>query len=145
MTSVVTWYRKTLRNLAPLSAEGYRFDENAMDDPATSELLLFMSEISQKHGMEIFTCSTEKDFPGVKHGSCIDAELINRLWNLDYPTRKDPGQRKACLCAVSRDIGANDTCVHACPYCYATQNIPLARKRYAAHNPAFDELSPFTR
>jgi len=145
MTSVVTWYRKTGKNLAPLSAEGYRFDENALDDPATADLLSSMSEISLKHGMEIFTCSTEKDFHGVKHGSCIDAELINRLWNLGYPAKKDPGQRKACLCAVSRDVGANDTCVHACPYCYATQNIPLARKRFQNHNPASEELLPPAR
>jgi len=145
MTSVVTWYRKTRKNLAPLSAEGYRFDENALDDPATADLLSFMSETSRKHGMEIFTCSTGKDFSGVKHGSCIDAELVNRLWNLDYPAKKDLGQRKACLCAVSRDIGANDTCVHACPYCYATQNMNLARKRYDSHNPDSDELFPVTR
>ena len=32
---------------------------------------------------------------------------------------KDPGQRSACGCIVSKDIGQYSTCPHLCAYCYA--------------------------
>lgn len=52
---------------------------------------------------------------------CIDAERLDRL----YGTRlsnlpRDAGQRAACACAQSTDIGAyTQRCGHGCAYCYA--------------------------
>lgn len=34
----------------------------------------------------------------------------------DY--RKDKGQRAACGCIMSKDIGEYNTCPHLCHYCY---------------------------
>jgi hypothetical protein len=56
---------------------------------------------------------------GVSRNRCIDSGLINRLFNLELGYKKDPGQRAACGCAVSRDIGTYNTCGHDCVYCYA--------------------------
>ena len=41
----------------------------------------------------------------------------------------------------STDIGAYNTCMNGCIYCYATTGAASARKRYEAHNPAGEFLT----
>lgn len=41
---------------------------------------------------------------------------------------KDKGQRKACGCIYSKDIGSYDTCLHGCVYCYANSSPEAAQK-----------------
>jgi hypothetical protein len=137
MVSVVEYYKKTVRNLKRLEPDGYKFDFDARQGEATDVLLEKMAKIANNHGIEILSCAQVRNYEelGIKPGSCVDGELINRLWGLDLHVKKDPGQRKFCLCSVSKDIGMNDTCTHDCPYCYATKNHDVALKRYKEHNP----------
>lgn len=74
-----------------------------------------------KNNMEAFTCAESFDFIqyGIKHGSCIDGLLINKLFNLQKPFKKDASQRKECLCSQSVDMGVYNTCNFKCTYCYA--------------------------
>lgn len=46
---------------------------------------------------------------------------------------KDKGQRTACGCVVSKDIGEYNTCPHLCEYCYANASKELAQKNYKIH------------
>ena len=43
--------------------------------------------------------------------------------------------RQGCNCIESRDIGAYDTCLNGCKYCYANKNPKLAFENYKFHNP----------
>ncbi|MDR1099242.1 MAG: DUF1848 domain-containing protein [Treponema sp.] len=56
---------------------------------------------------------------GIGRNKCIDNELIERLFNVKVPAKKDPSQRPECGCCASRDIGSYNTCRHDCVYCYA--------------------------
>ncbi len=116
-------YAKTRRNLAgtPLRAPGP--EERAA-------LLGELAELADGCGMRLQTCALE-DAPQLA-GACIDGERIARLPD----RRRDTGQRALCRCTRSVDIGAYDTCLHGCRYCYATGSARAAAQRHALHDPA---------
>jgi DNA repair photolyase len=46
---------------------------------------------------------------------------------------RDKGQRKACGCMVSKDIGEYNTCPHLCEYCYANASKETAVRNWNEH------------
>ena len=45
----------------------------------------------------------------------------------------DKGQRQACGCQQSKDIGQYNTCPHQCEYCYANASKELAIINWTKH------------
>ena len=119
--------------------------------------------------LELATCAEAVDLSayGITHNRCIDGELMERLFGDDFelvfylrtgrlPERdmygnypelpaerrdmKDKGQRKACGCIVSKDIGMYDSCGHFCAYCYANASLERVRKNIAGHRPGCESL-----
>jgi DNA repair photolyase len=142
ITSIITFYRKTLRNLAPLEKRGYIFDKDPRRNPETEALVSHVAASAVNHGLEIFACAEARDYThlGVKPSCCIDAALIRELWDIPVSSKKDSGQREHCGCALSRDIGMTDTCPHGCPYCYSTISPEIALTRYKTHDPGSTAL-----
>ena len=101
------------------------------------ELMRSMVDIAAANGMEIVSCAEELDLQpyGISPGKCVDDELIQRVFGLEVTHAKDPSQRAACGCVVSKDIGMYDSCLFGCRYCYANRSFELAKQHYAAHNP----------
>jgi DNA repair photolyase len=142
ITSIITFYRKTLRNLAPLEKQGYVFDKEPRRNPEIAALLSHMATTAAEYGLEVFACAESRDYThlGINPSRCIDAALIRELWGTPVSSKKDPGQREHCGCALSRDIGMTNTCPHGCPYCYSTMNPEIALKQYKSHDPGFTAL-----
>lgn len=137
MVSVVDFYRKTERRLAELETEsGFLFQRNVPISDIEG-LLKRLADIARRNDFDIFSCAEERDYShvGVPPGRCIDERLIAKSWPLQLKYLKDRYQRASCLCEVSKDIGVNNTCVHGCPYCYATADCVTAERRHREHNP----------
>jgi hypothetical protein len=141
--SLVKRYRKTEERMREISGQGFAVVPE--DAPELGALLAEMADTARGKGMEIVSCAQERDLRpwGIEPGKCVDDGLIRRLFGIEVPHRRDPSQRKACGCVVSKDIGAYDTCVYGCRYCYATSSQARAqanRRRHRPDSPALIQL-----
>lgn len=101
-----------------------RFSLGLTDPPITikREYAASIARAAGRIGMTLESCSEEAlSVGGITRGACIDGSLLSKLAGEPAPLTKDPGQRAACRCTVSRDIGsyADMPCPHGCLYCYA--------------------------
>jgi hypothetical protein len=102
-----------------------------------------LAGIAAARGIQVVSCA-DRDLeacPGVGAGKCVDDELLSRIGGVTLQEGKDPSQRPACRCARSVDIGAYDTCLHACLYCYAWRSASLVKKSHALHDPQGEFLT----
>ena len=137
-------YRKVQRNLAGLNCR-----ELSKEDQIS--FAQGLSQLNMELSLELATCAEQVDLSayGIKHNKCVDDELMMRLFHDDAAlmdfigaeydlidgwqikkTKKDKGQRKACGCIVSKDIGMYNTCPHLCRYCYANYSDGLVMNNW---------------
>ena len=141
--SFLDMYRKTALRLAK-EAPGFR----APDAGEMLQLAEGITRMNAtlKTPLRLATCAETVDLRhlAIEHNSCIDPVLLLRLCPdntelaricgvahkeqrslIPLPAEpilrpaKDSGQRAACACAPSKDIGRYNTCPHLCVYCYA--------------------------
>jgi hypothetical protein len=140
VVSFASPYRKTLRNLA-VAARRHGF---AWSDPEPTEkraLLSRLGAIAHAQGMRMTICSQPELVGSESVGSefgearCIDADRLADVAQKAVVAR-EKGNRPGCRCALSRDIGAYDSCPHGCVYCYAVANRERAVSRHREHEPS---------
>ena len=103
-------------------------------------LLRFIAATARDNGMEVQSCAEPANLEpyGIRPGKCVDDAYIRDVFGLDVTHAKDPVQRPVCGCVTSRDIGAYDTCLAGCRYCYATSRFERSKANFQRHDP----LSP---
>ncbi len=138
--SIVDVYKKAGKRLAALSKQGLELQ--IPDRRMLADLMPSLLALARGSGMEIASCAEDIDLQpyGVGPGRCIDAEYIEKTFEIAVVHKKDPAQRPACGCVVSRDIGMYDSCLFGCQYCYATANFALAKASFAKHDPRSPSL-----
>lgn len=117
----ISWmsgYRKVLNRLK--RAKIMAVETKAARRREEAELIL---SVANKQNLRIHWCSMD-DFP---RSRCIDGELYNELHPKGYncSVKRAKGQRRACGCTESLDIGWYYPCEHGCLYCYANPKIRI--------------------
>ncbi len=124
-------------------------------------------ELNRSWGLEVAACAETTNLAryGIGRNRCVDDALMARTFPGDAAlmeflgrgaagegrlTRgatsgvahplKDKGQRPACGCIVSKDIGRFGTCTHGCVYCYANVSHAVAAAIHARHDPTAENL-----
>lgn len=105
-----------------------------------SALARNLSSIAASCGLAIDTCAEKIDLSdcNIRHGCCIDGELIAKLAGCPVNTQKDKNQRPECRCAASIDLGFYNTCRNGCLYCYANHS----RRQMEERCRSYDRTSP---
>lgn len=137
-------YRKVVKNLAGTTCREFSPDEKIA-------FARGLRNISLDLGLEMATCAEDIDLSayGIKHNKCVDDDLMMRLFNADSKlmdfigaeydmldgwsikkSKKDKGQRKACGCVISKDVGMYNTCPHLCKYCYANASDAIVMRNF---------------
>lgn len=151
----ISIYQKVESNLRKEQVNYIEFTE-----PAMIEFAEGLVKLNKKWGLELGTCAEKFDLNrfGIIHNKCVDDDLMIRLFSHDKKLMKflgvqivepslfdtvggiektkklkDKGQREACGCIMSKDIGEYNTCPHECIYCYANTSKELAFENYKSH------------
>ncbi|MBY9017814.1 MAG: DUF1848 family protein [Candidatus Lokiarchaeota archaeon] len=128
--SFTSYYRKVERRMKKYSFDYYK--PNLTEMIKTTNKL---KEIASKYNIKLYACCNPNllKIPQIFQAHCIDAPYLSKLWNVKLSLAKDSGQRKACGCNKSRDIGGYGKkwkCHHGCLYCYANPNNEIYEKAF---------------
>ncbi|WP_295585031.1 DUF1848 domain-containing protein [uncultured Lamprocystis sp.] len=142
VVSIVDPYDKAARRMDQLGKTQPSFRYRPYQTELDLPLFRNLAGIARNNELTIQSCAEEIELlaAGIQPGKCIDDDLIRTLFEIDVTHAKDKGQRSACGCVESRDIGMYESCLFGCAYCYATQSFAAAEKNHASHNPESESL-----
>ena len=95
------------------------------------------ARIGRENDITIHGCC-EKEFLkeyGIDITGCMSQEIVEKAIHNKINVQKRQSQRAVCNCVLGYDIGAYNTCMHLCKYCYANATSGLVRENVKKHNP----------
>lgn len=99
-------------------------------------------KIAKLNNMELRLCSKEKWLGqyGVDTKGCLRISDYERVIGEKLIIKQNSsGRKNYCSCYLANDIGAYNSCLHFCKYCYANDIVEKVKANYCLH----DDNSPF--
>ena len=132
--SFIDIYKKVERNF-PEAREVYKGDRFTLGKA--------FIDIAKQYDITIRPCAegTELEPYGADCSGCLTVKTYETALHakLVVPKYSKNQRNGECACLLGTDIGAYDTCVHLCRYCYANTNPGLVKENLKRHDPK----SPF--
>jgi len=116
--SFATAYKHVAKNLAAVGHMELSAEEKL-------RLAAGLQRIANEHDITLCACCEEL---GLQSVSCIDASLFNTI------APRDKYQREGCNCSASIDIGAYNSCMNGCLYCYANHSQAKVWANFTGHD-----------
>lgn len=126
ITSFMVTYKKCIRNMHGMKIEN-------LDVQKKTTLLHSLQKIANNFNIKLSLCADENKIENIEASCCIDTMLINQLTGKILNNKKDPSQRINCNCTESIDIGAYNSCMHNCLYCYANYDTAKVKETITFH------------
>lgn len=126
--SFVDLYKKTMKNFPEVQE---------VDFNSQIELVKYFVSVGQKYGIKIKSC-LESDFLkdyGVDVSGCINQQVMEKALNQNLIIPSSVSRARECGCLLNYDIGAYNTCLHGCKYCYANYDRKIVEQNYSRHDP----------
>ena len=100
------------------------------------KLLKGIGEISERYNLYTQSCATNESYEkyGIHAAGCTTREILEQAHGVVYKNVKGTGIRENCHCIPSRDIGAYNSCLSECKYCYANRKPDIPKKVIKMHN-----------
>ena len=130
--SFIDLYKKVIKNFPEVREVSYE------DKLILGQKII---EIARKYGMTVRPCA-EGDFLqryGADCSGCMTVAMYEKALQKRLLVPKKKAAREQCACYLSGDIGAYDSCMHLCRYCYANNDRDKVMQNYKLHDPE----SPF--
>jgi len=132
--SFIDLYEKTKRNFGNVKE---------VTRPEQVKLAVELKRIADKYKLKLYACA-EKEWLGdygIDISGCMTKEVMEASLDiqLDIPKSKQRMSRESCSCLLGNDIGAYNTCMHGCLYCYANYDRSSVLQNQKLHDPK----SPF--
>ena len=125
--SFVDMYKKVEENIAEIIP---------ITDEDKVKLLKGIGEISERYNLHTQSCATNESYEkyGIHAAGCTTREILEQAHGVVYKNVKASGIRKNCHCIPSRDIGAYNSCLSECKYCYANRKPDIPKKVIKLHD-----------
>ena len=113
--SFIDLYQKVLKNF-PEAREVTRKERLAIGEN--------FAKAAGRYGIQMKTCveGTLLDRFGFDSSGCMTQNVIERAIGKNLKIPKGKYRIRECNCIFGRDIGAYNTCLHGCRYCYANSH-----------------------
>lgn len=97
-----------------------------------------MGHIAARYGLRLQTCGTLENYEryGIYVSGCMTTTNLGEALGCRFKKMAHKGTRIGCQCMPTHDIGAYNTCLNGCKYCYANKKPELAIENNKLHDPA---------